>query len=73
MGIPDDWESAENDYLEAAIEYAKARVRYAETWQFERGRAGSDLSATQATIEITEDEVTVAYAKMQMLKMRLER
>lgn len=70
MVRPDRKESEES-YLAAAINVARLRVLYAETWQIERMRANSDLAATQRTIEKTGDQLTIAQAQMNVLAWRL--
>lgn len=73
MGDPDDWKSAEDDYLAYAKQLSDARVEYAKEWQWQRRKTNSDLAATQATIEITNDAIGRITAQMKVLEWRLQR
>lgn len=59
------------DYLKATRAYAKARVRYSQEWQLLRRKTTSDMGASQAAIEVTNDECTVAYAAMKIAEARM--
>ena len=72
MGEGNDRQSTEDAYLRAAQDYQSARVEYAREWQWQRSKATSDNSATQATIEATGDRVTMAEARMKMYGWRLQ-
>ena len=65
MGEGNDRQSTEDAYLRAAQDYQSARVEYAREWQWQRSKATSDNSATQATIEATGDYAR-AKAMMEM-------
>ena len=65
-------EQSEKAYLAAADNVARLRVVFAETWQLKRMRVGSDQAATQAAIEATDDQLTVAHAQMRVLEWRLQ-
>ena len=72
MGAPDSRKSTEDDYITAASRVARLRVEYAAEWQWQRSKVNSDTAATQATIEKTNDELTIAEAHMRVLGWRLQ-
>lgn len=72
MGEGNDRQSTEDAYLDAAEQLAQARVRYAKEWQWQRSKSNSDQSATQATIESTNDEITILEANMKAFGWRLQ-
>lgn len=65
-------EESEKAYLAAADNVARLRVLYAETWLMKRMKSTSDQAATQATIEATDDQLTVAQSQMRVLEWRLQ-
>lgn len=71
MGRPNREES-EKAYLAAADNVANLRVLFAETWQIKRMKVNSDMAATQAAIEATDDQLTRAEATMRVMGWRLQ-
>lgn len=62
---------SEQLYHEAAIEVARARVRYAQEWAFARMSSSTDKQADMAATEKTGSEVDIRLAELKILERRL--
>jgi hypothetical protein len=55
----------------AAQRYAASRIKYAQVWQVQYNILKNEWAATQATIDITKDALTMYKAKMLVAEKRL--
>lgn len=67
-GLSDD---TVREYLLAAQRYAASRIKYAQVWQVQYNILKNEWAATQATIDITKDALTMYKAKMLVAEKRL--